>query len=1218
MPSTLSSSQFSFINKTINKKQLTQLIVWAFSTYGIARASKMADELKNLGFYYATKAGLSLSIEDLRIPRAKKQLLDDTLKSIKNTDKQYLRAEITVVERFQKVIDTWYHMNENLRQEIIKYFREVDPLNPIYMMSLSGARGNMSQVRQLVGMRGLMSDPNGQIIDLPIISNFREGLTVTEYFISSYGARKGLVDTALRTADSGYLTRRLVDVAQHIIVREADCETKQGILLEDIIDNQAVLISLEQALLGRVLAENVYHPQTSKLIASINQSISSNHAAKITSNGIKKVLVRSPLTCGSKEGICQLCYGWNLAHRKLVDIGEAVGVIAAQSIGEPGTQLTMRTFHTGGVFTGEVAHKISSPIHGIIQYSQNIQLVTTRTKHGDIAFIVQQDSSLLIESTQRNKIEVYLPKETFLLVRHNSWVKKGDILAESPLSKQFVTEEAEKQIVTDISGKVVFANLTIQETNNSQTTARSTKTEGLIWIISGQVYDIPDNSKIMVQQLDRIEENSPLSQRKIVNQHSGYVRIQNYADNTLKQPTEIQIVTAELKLNNSRVQLNPQEPHNVHHIIETNSKEKFILHVTAGEKILNGHIIATLVSDIYKTTTGGIIKYLDLPVSNKKSKLLKNSYEILGTGYILWIPEETHEINKDPSLLFVQQGDFIEAGTELIKNIFARTSGIVEILTKDNTVREIIIKPGKLYNSCVQDWSTINGKRRGFLRPGESVNHQAQTSRLVYWEYIQVSSIIYILVRPVNVYSIPRKYYSFESDNDNEQILVKVIKTTKFRDGERVKSVKGINLLSSYIVSYIRNMSNSLYTTLEYIPINISKNIYQFKLVTLETLSFNNSYTYNIPQSIEILVRPREQVPANTVIAKVETISSVNGVVEDICTTKNSYRRILVSSNVDYYKIITDKNDTILVKLYQWIYAGDLIAKNAVSEYSGQVIQIYNHIVIIRIAQPYLLSHAADLYVNNNDLVQQGESIATIKFQRPKTKDIVQGLPKIEEILEARKKSATAFKPHNVLAESFDKYLQLGISLRSAARLSLHQIQSRLVKEIQLVYQSQKVDISDKHIEVIVKQMTSKVEIEMAGNTKYLPGEIVNIGEIEKLNQFMLKTSKQVALYTPVLLGITKASLNTESFISAASFQETTKVLTEAAIAGKLDWLKGLKENVIIGRLIPAGTGFSVHNHTYEDLNLKNSHNYNNMLQVSSANSKQVDDIILDDRHTST
>lgn len=1196
-----------FLNQVIDKKQFIQLIIWAFSTYGIARAANMADQLKDLGFYYATKAGISLSIEDLRIPPIKRKLLNKTLTSIKNTDIQYIRGEITAVERFQKVIDIWYNTNEALTQEVIKYFKKTDPLNSIYMMSFSGARGNISQVRQLVGMRGLMADPHGQIIDLPIVSNFREGLTVTEYFISSYGARKGLVDTALRTADSGYLTRRLVDVAQDIIVRKVDCKTTRGILLEDLVDNQKILMPLEQALLGRVLAENTYHPLNGTLIAYANQDISSEQANRIVNAGIKKVLVRSPFTCNSSSAVCQYCYGWNLSHRRLVDTGEAIGIIAAQSIGEPGTQLTMRTFHTGGVFTGEVAQKIYSPMDGKIKYPDSIDYENIRNRHGDTVFLIQKDCTISIKSDKQKTATIHLRKGTSLLVTHNSSVTQQEIIAEEPTSKQLMTEEAEKQVITDLSGKVRFTNLTVQETNNNQYTARSTKQGGLVWILSGAVHNIPDNAKIIVQKHLAIHKNGSLARLTITNKHSGRVKIDT-KNNKSALPDQVQIITDEITLPNSRVYLGKREFQDLY-ILETGIDEKFILKVTPGERVVNEQIIASLASNTYKTLTGGIIKYLDLSIVQQQNISPQNSYEISGSGYILWIPEETHEVNKDISVLFVKHGDIIEAGTEILRNTFCKNSGIVEITKKDGIVKEIIIKPGVLY-LCPNTYS-INPKHREFLRPGEKIIENQYTNKLVYCEYIEKLNSIYKLVRPVTIYSIPRKHYSCELNQTNN-LYVKVIKKVNFRDGERVKSINGVDLVTIHMVAYIKHKDTNLHTTLECPRLHASSNEFQIRLSTAEILSIKKYNFNNIYQTTKLLVKHNQNIPANTIIAQTEILSNIAGQITNISDRNNLGRRILVFSDADRYIIKIKNKDEILVKEHQWIYTGDNICINTRSKHSGQVIKISKNTVTIHIARPYLLSHEADLHVNNNDLVQQGEKIATLKFQRSKTKDIIQGLPKIEEILEARKKLDTEFNPHNVLNKCFKNYLKSGLKLKDAARLSFQKIQLHLVKEIQLVYQSQKVDISDKHIEVIVKQMTSKVKIEQGGNTGQLPGEIIAIEKIEKLNNMMSTMNKQIATYYPILLGITKASLNTESFISAASFQETTRVLTEAAISGKLDWLRGLKENVIIGRLIPAGTGFNAYKNPKFQTDINPS--YNITADADKISIQDLDDIILDDR----
>lgn len=363
-------------------------------------------------------------------------MLAEAESTIKNTLSRYANGEITEVERFQKVIDTWNDTSESLKDEVVKNFRETDPLNSVYMMAFSGARGNISQVRQLVGMRGLMADPQGEIIDLPIKTNFREGLTVTEYIISSYGARKGLVDTALRTADSGYLTRRLVDVSQDVIIRENDCGTHRGIEVTPMKDGDRILIPLSDRLFGRVLAEDVIDPDTGEVIATRNQAIDDD-LAKAIGKAVDKVKVRSPLTCETARSVCQKCYGWSLAHGDWVNMGEAIGIIAAQSIGEPGTQLTMRTFHTGGVFTGEVARRITTPTSGTVKFSKKLKVRETRTRHGDQKLVVEVTGDVIVGA---EKISV--PKDSLLAVREGDVIQENDLIAEVMPQKNQIHRES--------------------------------------------------------------------------------------------------------------------------------------------------------------------------------------------------------------------------------------------------------------------------------------------------------------------------------------------------------------------------------------------------------------------------------------------------------------------------------------------------------------------------------------------------------------------------------------------------------------------------------------------------------------------------------------------------------------------------------------------------------------------------------------------------------
>nr|YP_010337891.1 RNA polymerase beta'' subunit [Timspurckia oligopyrenoides]UNJ17476.1 RNA polymerase beta'' subunit [Timspurckia oligopyrenoides] len=1176
-----SDKKLYFLNKVLDKQQLKKLISWVFRNYGVARAANMADQLKSLGFQFATQAGISLSLEDLRIPPNKSSLLESTRSIIRKTDQRYYRGEITVVERFQKVIDTWNNASEALKEEVIEYFKQTDPLNPIYMMAFSGARGNLSQVRQLVGMRGLMSDPQGQIIDLPIASNFREGLTVTEYFISSYGARKGLVDTALRTADSGYLTRRLVDVAQDVIIREIDCQTERGILIEEMFDNNKVLISLDQALIGRVLAEDLFIPNSNTIFARTKQEIDSSLADTIKELGVKKVLVRSPLTCEANASICQYCYGWNLAHGKIVDLGEAVGIIAAQSIGEPGTQLTMRTFHTGGVFTGELANQILAPLSGHLEYDQTEGLSTIRTTHGEEALLVNKTISVNIVGINKEKVQFFLNKNDVLFFSDNKIVEKNTVIAESPASKRLSTEKAQKYLMSDIAGQVKFDDLHVRE---KDTRARIINKNDLIWIVSGTVYDIPENAELVVKKSAEVKKGETIARIKLMNKFAGHVKInqmQNDQGNYLQQ---ISIITEASRYKDTVVDEEQVRNKSVK-VLSTINNYKFQLNISTQDKnvISSTQKIGKLVSDTYKTHTGGIIVGLNNDIKKQRMVTTKTSYEILGPGYIIWISEETHSIQKETSFLMIKNGEFIEEGTEICKNVFCKNSGTAEIISKDGMAKEIIIKSGIIY-PCYHDTQKPE-KVRGFLRPGEKLDNKITTDKLVYWEYVDYEKGPYYLIRSVSVYSITEKTFAIKKEFISEtekSIALDISLSTPFKDGERIKSIHGVNLVEIDLIAKVNQAHVNLSNEIRF-PMNEKNQKQYIELMTAEELVFkevvsNEGNSGNDTRS-QILVQDGQYVDTGTIIAQTEIQSKSQGIIDMIPPEFDNNRRIMVLTEKDKKTIHTScVNNTLAVG--DWVKAGDAIAQGVESIDSGEIIGIDADTVTLRIARPYLVSAGSILYVNNGDLVRRGETIAMLIFERKKTGDIVQGLPRIEEILEARKKSDNLLNPHELLDELFIFYSLEGLSLNDAARLSLQDIQQVLVNEIQVVYQSQNVDISDKHIEVIVRQMTNKVKIENGGESSYLPGELVDLYKIENINRGLSLRGGMLATYYPVLMGITKASLNTDSFISAASFQETTKVLTEAAIAGKLDWLKGLKENVIIGRLIPAGTGFQIDDHS--------------------------------------
>lgn len=455
-----------FFNQCLDKKRLKKMILWSLNFQGEHKTLQMIENLKTLGFQYATSAGVSLSIDDLTIPTKKRTEVLESEAAILRSVQGRAKGNRTAIEEIQTVIDTWHRTSETVKEHVIDFFEATDVLNPVYMMAFSGARGNVSQVRQLVGMRGLMADPKGDIIGYAIRSNFREGLTITEYMISAYGARKGVVDTALRTADAGYLTRRLVDVAQHIIIQQGSCGTKKGILLGPIRDGGKFVLRVEDRLLGRVLARDIWiHGQK---IASRNDAIDEELTSEIAnalhsqSDQEAKIFVRSPLTCDLRNGVCQLCYGWSFTQNRMVPIGEAVGVIAGQSIGEPGTQLTMRTFHTGGVFTGEVQGQFRAPHGGSIHYPKAFPGVLVRTPYGQIAFLVKEAGTLIIHDEVNNRrTELAVPSHSALFLREGETVQRRQILALPGGLDEGGNDKVEtrKIVFSDFDGEVIYENV---------------------------------------------------------------------------------------------------------------------------------------------------------------------------------------------------------------------------------------------------------------------------------------------------------------------------------------------------------------------------------------------------------------------------------------------------------------------------------------------------------------------------------------------------------------------------------------------------------------------------------------------------------------------------------------------------------------------------------------------------------------------------------------
>ena len=780
---------FSFINKILKKKEISRLINTSFRLCGLRDTVVLADKLMYTGFAYATRGGMSICVDDMLVPQQKHSIISAAEKEVQEIETQYVSGLVTQGERYNKVVDIWGRAGDQVAKAMMTQLgsepvvnregKEVaqESFNAIYMMADSGARGSAAQIRQLAGMRGLMAKPDGSIIETPITANFREGLNVLQYFISTHGARKGLADTALKTANSGYLTRRLVDVTQDLVVVEQDCGTSEGAVLKALVEGGEVIEALRERVLGRVTALDVVHPETGETVIESGVMLDETLAEKIESLGIDEVKVRTALTCATRYGLCAKCYGRDLGRGYLVNVGEAVGVIAAQSIGEPGTQLTMRTFHIGGAASrSAAASQLESKSAGTLVFSSAMRLVTSAK--GEQIAIARSGEILVMTDAGRERERHKVPYGATLTVKDGDKIKAGQVMA--------MWDPHTRPIITEYAGTVRFENI--------------------------------EEGVTVAKQIDEVTGLSTLV-----------------------------VIDPKRRANSTSKGLRPQ------------------------------------------------VKLLD-----------ENGQEIK------------------------------IAGSDISVNIT-----------------------------------------------------------------FQIGSLITV------------------------------------KDGQRV----GVG------------------EVLARIPQESSK---------------TRDITGGLPRVAE-LFEARSPKDAGV-------LAPVTGTVSFGKDTKGKQRLI-----------ITDLDG---------------------------------------VAHEYLIPKEKHVMAHDGQVVNKGEMI-------------VDG----------------PVDPHDILA------------LKGVEALARY-----ITDEVQDVYRLQGVKINDKHIEVIVRQMLRRVSITDSGDTRFIPGEQVERAEVLIENERMVADGKSPATYDYMLLGITKASLSTDSFISAASFQETTRVLTEAAIMGKRDELRGLKENVIVGRLIPAGTGLAYHN----------------------------------------
>jgi len=904
----------SLWNRIMKKKDIANLVDYVYKNGGLEVSAGFLDKLKNLGFRYATKAGISISIADIIIPQTKYGYVEAGKERVKEIQHQFGQGLLTDSERYNKIVDIWTETNNKVAKEMMNLIKnDKNGFNSIYMMADSGARGSAAQIRQLAGMRGLMAKPDGSIIETPILSNFREGLNVSEYFISTHGARKGLADTALKTASAGYLTRKLIDVSQNVKVTMEDCGTHEGVEITEITDSGELIESMEERITGRVLSTDVIDPLSGEILFSEGTLVDDVKAKIIGEAGIKAVGIRTPITCKALKGVCSKCYGINLGEGKIVKPGEAVGIISAQSIGEPGTQLTLRTFHIGGTASTEQQDsQVVAQKEGFIRY-YNVKTY-------------ESDGKMIVANRRNAAILLVEPKI-----------------------------KAEFDGVLDVETLHEEVNLTISSEKQTKTytirrhdLAKSNELAGVSGKIEGKFY-LPYAKGAIIKASDSIVE-------------------------VIKESWNIP----------SRV--------------------------SYGSELLveNG---APVTQTIKADATGLVKFYLLKGDCLERCKVVKKGDKVDEKGLFFVIADAD---DREAARHYIPRGSVIcmDDSTSVTKG-----DVVSEPLKDDKTV----IAKWDPYSTPIiaESAGTVIFED---IDPGFTVAEQTDEatgeSKLVVNEYLPSGT------KPTIIVSTP--------------------------EGQLLKYV----LEPKTAILVKNNEFVSLATVLAKTPKAAAK---------------SKDITGGLPRISELFEARQPKTKA--------MIAEIDGLVSFDKPLRGKERVVITAKDGSTAEYFIDKNRQIQVRDGEFVHAGEKITDGLVSS-------------------------------------------------------------------------------HDVLKVLGEK--------------ALHYY---LISEIQQVYRSQGVAINDKHIEIIVSQMLRQVKIVESGNTSFVVGDLVSRRQFREENEATMKMGGEPALAEPVLLGVTRAAIGSDSIISAASFQETTKVLTEASIAAKFDFLEDLKENVILGRTIPVGTG---------------------------------------------
>nr|QGX05881.1 RNA polymerase beta subunit [Dracaena cambodiana] len=1315
-----------FHNKVIDGTAMKRLISRLIDHFGMAYTSHILDQVKTLGFQQATATSISLGIDDLLTIPSKGWLVQDAEQQSLILEKHHHYGNVHAVEKLRQSIEIWYATSEYLRQEMNPNFRMTDPSNPVHLMSFSGARGNASQVHQLVGMRGLMSDPQGQMIDLPIQSNLREGLSLTEYIISCYGARKGVVDTAVRTSDAGYLTRRLVEVVQHIIVRRTDCGTIRAISVSP--RNGVTEKIFAQTLIGRVLADDIY--MGIRCIAARNQDIGIGLANRFITLRAQPIYIRTPFTCRNTSWICQLCYGRSPTHGDLVELGEAIGIIAGQSIGEPGTQLTLRTFHTGGVFTGGTAEHVRAPANGKIKFNEYL-VHPIRTRHGHPAFLCSINLYVTIES--RNIIHsVNIPPKSLILVQNDQYVESEQVIAEirAGTSTFHFKERVRKHIYSESEGEMHWSTDVYHAPEYTYSNVHLLPKTSHLWILGGG----PCRSSIVSFSLHKDQDQTNVHSFSVDERYSSDLSItKDRVRHKLLDPSGTRKKDREI-LDYSRLDRIISNGHwNFIYpsILQENSdflakrrRNKFIIPLQYDQERekelipsfgisieipINGilrrnSILAYFDDPRYRRKSSGITKYGTAEVDSivKKEDLIEYrgakefspKYQ-MKVDRFFFIPEEVHILPGSSSIM-VRNNSIIGVDTQLAlnTNTRSRVGGLVRVERKKKSI-ELKIFSGDIHFPGETD--KISRHSGILIPPGtEKKNSKESKTKSKNWIYVQritpIKKKYFVLVRPVVTYEIAdginlAKLFPQDLLQEKENVQLRVVNYILYGNGKSIRGIyhTSIQLVRTCLVlnwnqekngsmeevhaSFVEVRANDLirdFIRIELVKSTISYTGKRYDTAgsglipdnRLDRTNINPFYSkVKIPlvtqhqgtigtllnrnkegQSLRILssfncfgVGPFNGSKYNNVVKESNPITPIRGllgplgtIVPKIVNFYSSYHLIthnqillnkywlfdnfkqtfqvlqvlkycLIDENKRIYNPSPCNNIILNPSHLNWCFLhynyceetstiisiGQFICENiCLFKYgphikkSGQILIVHVDSLIIRSAKPYLATPGATVHGHYGETLSEGDTLVTFIYEKSRSGDITQGLPKVEQILEVRSIGSISMNLERRVEgwnERIPRVLGIPWGFLIGAELTIAQSRISLVNKIQKVYRSQEVQIHNRHIEIIVWQVTSKVLVSEDGMSNvFLPGELIGLLRAERAGRAL----DEAICYRAILLGITRASLNTQSFISEASFQETARVLAKAALQGRIDWLKGLKENVVLGGIIPVGTGF--------------------------------------------